>query len=133
MKNTNAIVQTLRTDPGANVSSMIEEDASSVTAKLVSTKHIPLIRAIVIDCVREVHAASAQVVRREHTARVTAGLDAADARARLNMANRRLGEAREIFALLCADVDVGGVLDPAARETLTNKLAALLHPVETPE
>lgn len=97
MKNTERIVHLLRTNPDGDITALVEEDASSVTAKVVSTTHIPLIRQVLIEFVRSVHLASALVVKREHKRRTTAELDAAQSRALLAMANRRLVSAGRLF------------------------------------
>lgn len=128
MKNTDRIVHLLRTSPGADITALVEEDASTLTAKVVATTRIPLIRAAVIEFVRAVHLATAQVLRREHQRRVTAELDAAQSRALLNAANRRLKRAAAVF----------DVLNNAPRESdeipeMIEELTTLLRAVTQPE
>lgn len=127
MKHTERIVQTLRTNPGADVTHMIEEDASTLTAKVVATSRIPLIRAAVIEFVRTVHNASAQVVRREHVRRTRAELDAAHSRAMLDAAQRRLTRAGRLFARL---KDAPAESDEIPE--MIEELEKLLKPVEPP-
>lgn len=97
MKHTERIVHLLRTDPGADITAMVEEDASTLTAKVIATTRIPLIRLAVIEFVRHVHLVTAQVLRREHQRRTAAELDAAQWRALLDAANRRLTRAGSLF------------------------------------
>lgn len=127
MKNTDRIVHTLRTNPGADITALVEEDASTVTAKVVSTTHIPIIRAIIIEFVRSVHLASAQALRREKQRRTAAELDAAQTRALLHAANRRLRRAKVIIRTLHAE----DVLDPAERKKLLTELDTVLTPVQS--
>ena len=49
MKNTERIVHMLRTNPGVDITPLVEEDASTLTAKVVATTRIPLIRLAVIE------------------------------------------------------------------------------------
>lgn len=124
MKNTERIVHLLRTDPGADITALVEEDASLVTAKVVSTTHIPLIRQVLIEFVRSTHLASALAVRREHQRRVTAELDAAQSRALHAAANRRLMRAAVLFVDL-ENISPGSDEIPEMIEHLTE----LLKPV----
>lgn len=125
MKNTDKMVHLLRTDPEADISALAAEDASSVTAKVVGTTHIPIIREILIWFVREVHLSSAQVVRREERKRVTAQLDAAQDKALLAVANRRIREAAALVKTLSGDDEI------KAYDAVT-KLRGLLKPVMVP-
>lgn len=127
MKNTERIVGMLRADPKADVTALVDEDASTLTAKVVGTSSIALIRLAVIEFTRTVHAASAAVLRREHSRRVAAELDAAHWRALLDGGNRRLTLASHAFASLrLATPDSPEYLE------LVETLTKLLRPVEDP-
>lgn len=138
MKHTDRIVHLMRTNPGADITSMVEEDASTLTAKVVSTTRIPLIRAAVIEFVRTVHNASAQVVRREHVRRTKAELDAAQSRALLDAANRRLLRVAALFRELesapsGAD-EIPGLIEEITRllrPVTASEVAKLLRPEKT--
>lgn len=128
MKNTERIVHLLRTNPDADITAMVEEDASTLTAKVIATTRIPLIRLAVIEFVRHVHLATALVLRREHQRRTTAELDAAQWRALLDAANRRLTRAGSLFRKLEA-TEFGSDEIPEMIEEITK----LLRPVTQPE
>lgn len=88
-------IQLIRTNPDADVTALIETDAAEMIERVISavTMHAQTIgkmRRLMIEFVRGVYAAAAEVVTREHNLRVTAALDAADARARYDALNATL-------------------------------------------
>lgn len=132
MKHTEQIVRTLRANPKADISAMASDDASDILAKIITTKHIPVLRALLIDFVRQVHTASAAVLHREHKLRTQACLDAADARARLDAANRRLRRARTLYDALHG-AGQGNPVTAEQTEQMRAELLTQLDPVPLPE
>jgi hypothetical protein len=84
--NTAKIVSLLRT--GANAEKLILEDAGALTERLVSRTGLVRQRAAVVAYLTELHGEVALIVGREHTLRVTAALDGAEARSRWAMLRR---------------------------------------------
>lgn len=82
MGNVERIVGLLRTDPQANVTSLIEDDASAMMERIMTSANPATQRRLVIEYATQVYTAAAEMMRREHSLRVTAALDAADANTR---------------------------------------------------
>jgi hypothetical protein len=78
--NTAKIVSLLRTD--ANADKLILEDAGALTERLVTRTGLDRQRAAVVAYLTELYDEVALIAGREHTLRVTAALDGAEARSR---------------------------------------------------
>lgn len=84
MRNTQRIIGMIRTGeyPEAMILPLMQADASTVVERVVSSTGTATIRSHVVDYVREVYDAAAEIIRREVGLRAAAALDAADATAR---------------------------------------------------
>lgn len=85
-------IQMVRVDPKADINALIAEDASEMVGRVLESAAISTKRRHMIEFVRGVYAAAAEVITREVRLRVTASLDAADSDARHNGLRTKLIE-----------------------------------------
>lgn len=121
--NTERIVHLLRTNPDAEVETLIAEDASAMMERIVTAASPTTQRRHMIEYARQVHSSSAEIVTREHRLRISAALDAAEARAARDAANeqivRMLAEIRthardREWGALSEEEQAGILADPVA-------------------
>lgn len=84
MRNVERIVGMIRTGsyPEEQITPLIEQDASSMVERVVSSANPATVRRHMVEFARQVYAAAAETVRREVHLRTVAATDAADAVAR---------------------------------------------------